>query len=371
MDWETFWDSADTKLPGQIAIYGAQMVAVSVYYAIKTLYKNCRILSFIVSEATGNPFEIDQIPVVTLQEFEKQDIKILIAVPENHHEGIRSELEKKNLMDYICIDSIGESALMKRYYTKTGTFRVLQGLKDIGGVKSATEMENYSASVSVFLSKFYKDRPLTNKIQFPAWVHPIQAGAALTDERVAVLCDNQGDNISIKNGNYCELTATYWIGRHVEADYLGLFHYRRVLDITEEDFSYLNENKIDVIMPYPTIHNPSIENHHRRYLKEKDWDVMIQALWDCAPAYAAAVPKIFAGQYFYNYNILIAKRHVWKAYCDWLFPILACTEELSDPKGCERADRYIGYLGENLTTLYFMYHSQDLNIVHTGRMMLT
>ena len=57
-------------------------------------------------------------------------------------------------------------------------------------------------------------------------------------------------------------------------------------------------------------------------------------------------------------------------YCDWLFPLLSRVEELSEPKGSERADRYIGYLGENLTTLYFMKNKDRLKIAHAGRLML-
>ena len=98
---------------------------------------------------------------------------------------------------------------------------------------------------------------------------------------------------------------------------------------------------------------------------------MLRALRECEPDYADALPDIFAGRYFYNYNMFLAKDTVWKAYCDWLFPILKRTEELSVPKGSERADRYIGYLGENLTTLYFMYHKDDLKIAHVGRILLT
>ena len=68
-----------------IAIYGAQMVAVSVYYAIKTLHPDWEIVSFIVTSREGNPANIDGVPVVTLQEFDRKDVQILIAVPENFH----------------------------------------------------------------------------------------------------------------------------------------------------------------------------------------------------------------------------------------------------------------------------------------------
>lgn len=377
MNWEAFWNSEfseQTEQSGQIAIYGAQMVAVSVYYAIRKLYKNCRVLSFIVSSAFGNPKEIDKIPVRTLKEFTETEVKVLIAVPENYHEAILAELAQRNVKNYICIDSKGEAALMRRFYRKTGLFQVLhepgRELAALSNISRWQKGKKGLASVSVYMSKFYKDKPLKRQQQLPSWVHPIQAGAALTDLRISALCDNQGDNISLKNVNYSELTAAYWIGKHGQDEYLGLFHYRRILDIGEEDFYRLKSDNIEVILPYPTIHYPNIGEHHKRYLEDEDWNAMLQALEECAPAYRAAFPDIFSERYFYNYNMLIAKQHIWKDYCEWLFPILERTEELSSPRGWERADRYIGYIGENLTTLYFLYHRKDFNIAHTGRLLL-
>ena len=39
--------------------------------------------------------------------------------------------------------------------------------------------------------------------------------------------DDDGDNISDKNKNYCELTGIYWLWKHVKDDYIGIVHYRR------------------------------------------------------------------------------------------------------------------------------------------------
>lgn len=44
-------------------------------------------------------------------------------------------------------------------------------------------------------------------------------------EEIGFAGDNTGDNISLKNPYYCELTGLYWMWKNVEADYLGLLHY--------------------------------------------------------------------------------------------------------------------------------------------------
>ena len=65
---------------------------------------------------------------------------------------------------------------------------------------------------------------------------PIQVGKALHPELdLGFQCDNTGDNISEKNGSYCELTALYWAWKNLkDVDYIGLCHYRRYFDLTEE-----------------------------------------------------------------------------------------------------------------------------------------
>lgn len=343
-----------------LAIYGAQMVAVSVYHAIKNLYPDCSIVSFIVSNREGNPDFIEDIPVVTLQEFNRRDVQILIAVPEYFHEEIVVSLEEKGIRNYVCIDCEKEAELMCRFYEKTGQIQAL------GSFPQGTD----KAELFVGMSKFYGDKKLKGTYSIQDWVHSVQAGAALTDIVMDSLRDNRGENISVKNVNYCELTVMYWLGKHISSEYIGLFHYRRMLDVKEEDLYRLRTGEIDVILPYPTIHYPNIQEHHKRYLKESDWNTMVEALKEVSPEYFKYFSKVFEGQYFYNFNMFVAREQIFKDYCNWLFPILTRVEELSNPQGSKRADRYIGYMGENLTTLYFTVNREKLNIAHTGRRIL-
>ena len=99
--------------------------------------------------------------------------------------------------------------------------------------------------------------------------------------------------------------------------------------------------------------------------KEKDEiEIIIATPENVQPEYADYIPEVLKQKYFYNYNVILAKKNILREYCEWLFPILERTEKLSVPKGRERADRYIGYMEETLETLYFMKNADRLNIVH-------
>ena len=148
-------------------------------------------------------------------------------------------------------------------------------------------------------------------------------------------------------------------------------HYRSILELTEDDILRLADNDIDVILPYPMPYEPNMEEHHRRYLKEDDWEAVREAVRESRPEYAEVFEDILKQKFFYNYNIIIARKEILAEYCKWLFPILERVEKLSVPRGEERSDRYMGYIGETLETLYFMYQKERLNIMHAGCKFLT
>lgn len=358
----------------KIFIYGAKSIALGVCRAIQILYPSYQVEGFLVNSLNGNPSILANLPVRTIDEVvstisdeEKLNIHILVATPENIHKEIISVLEENGFRQCTCVTSRIESDLMERYFDGIGVF---SSLHEFQKGSEASRLEVYSA-------KFYKDVALQGFYVVPQWIVPIQVGTELTDKCVAGCKDNNGDNISRKNVNYCELTALYWFWKNRlmkkevdKADYYGLCHYRRMLDVSEDDILRLKENDVDVILPFPMLHEPNAFEHHTRYVKDSDWEAMCKALIELQPEYYAAMEEIFSQPYLYNYNILIAKPEVLTEYCEWLFPVLERVEELSEPKGWERSDRYIGYLGENLLTLYFMYNKDKYNIVHTGRKML-
>lgn len=362
-----------------IIIFGAQAIALGTYNAIKKLYPERKVLCFLVSKRGINASELGGLAVEEIDSFsaslslsEKVAIEVWIATPEPVMLEIEALLEEYGFCDYKRVTSGLFAELMEGYFADNESFLPLSILP-----MTAPEEESVgkacAKAAQVFMAKFYKDKQLTGTYHIPEWVTPIQVGSALCQERVADILDCEGDNISQKNVNYSELTALYWMWKNKleksaadDGKYYGLAHYRRMLDVSEADIARLIENDIDAVLPYPMPYEPNIHAHHERYLKEIDWNALLQAMEELQPEYAKAFPEILGQEYMFNYNIVLAKKDVLRDYCRWLFPILERTEELSVPKGCDRADRYIGYMGETLTTLYFIMNKEKLKIVHAG-----
>ena len=55
---------------------------------------------------------------------------------------------------------------------------------------------------------------------------PVQVGSE-GKEDLGYQRDNEGENISQLNPAFCELTGLYWAWKNLDADYIGLAHYRR------------------------------------------------------------------------------------------------------------------------------------------------
>ncbi len=392
-----------------LVIFGAQGTALGAYEAIHNLYPIRNIRCFLVTERGDNAEYLSGVPVLELETFanslsteEKEDLEILIATPENMMPEIETSLESHGFFCHVRLTSSRWSELMHCYCAGEKDFMPLRALP----------VGYHRANMHVFMAKFHKDKELSARYGLPEWITPIQVGAVLSPRRVANILDCDGENISAKNGNYSELTALYWIWKNrlrCPADgigvhpsdraeerpsgglgggssarpgsapsgstgnaYYGLSHYRRILEFTEDDVLRLVDNGVDVVLPYPMPYEPDIEEHHRRYLKEEDWKAVRRAVWELQPEYSKAFPSVLEQKYLYNYNIILARKEVLAEYCEWLFPILSRVEELSVPRGKDRADRYIGYIAETLETLYFMYHAacqpaeNRLNIMHAG-----
>lgn len=361
----------------KLSIFGAQGYALGAYEAMTALCPQRPVRFFLVSKIGYNANTLRGVPVREIADVageispdERRKIEVIISTPENVQTEIEEILEDFGFTNHQRMTSARWDEMMKLYHTKLGRFRPL----------STLPIGNMLPFIRIFMAKHEKDSTLNVEYEIPEYVVPIQVGAAISKTRIASVRDDIGDNISNRNVNYSELSALYWIWKNklgnidrtdVGRQYYGLMQYRRIFDLSDDDMLRLMDNDVDVLLPYPMPYDPNINEHHKRWIKDSDWDVMLAALRELHPDYADYFQEVLSQEFLYNYNLILAKKAVLFDYCDWLFPVLMRTEELSDPKGDERADRYIGYMGETLLTLYFMKNSERLNIVHIGCRLLT
>lgn len=195
---------------------------------------------------------------------------------------------------------------------------------------------------------------------------PIQVGASLTTKVLYPLTDNIGENISERNYNYCECTALYWAWKNrwvKDLEYIGLRHYRRRLVISQEQLASLKENKIDIVLMEPT-YIADIQGHFSACTKnENDWFVLKQTIEKCQPNYKETFTRLEKQNFLCQCNMFVMRRDLYDTYCEFLFSILMEVERYYLVR-IDRKDRYLGYLGEVLLSLFVMHNSNDLKIAY-------
>lgn len=189
---------------------------------------------------------------------------------------------------------------------------------------------------------------------------PLHVGSA-GKASLGYLRDDVGDNISDKNTNYCELTGLYWAWKHMEADYIGLVHYRRYFSkgylkkhiLQQPDVEkYLQ--KADVILPkkrnyfIETTYNQYIHAHH-----EEDLLQTRKILTEQYPSYVAKYDEIMQRTSGHRFNMLLMKKDILDAYCTWLFAVLNELENRLDISAYSAYDaRVFGFVAERLLDVW-------------------
>lgn len=222
---------------------------------------------------------------------------------------------------------------------------------------------------------------------------PVHVGAAGSGIRLPIQRDDEGENISIKNDRYCELTAQYWAWKNVDADYYGFMHYRRhfafreipnpvglggvtVLPRISEEYKDkigLRDNEIyaclrdyDMILPTPvdasswgTLSN-EVQFAALSNLHEKEFDLTCQTILELYPQYADAVDEFRNGSKAYWYNMFVMRKEIFQDYSKWLFDILFHTEFKVDfTYFSEQETRTLAFMAERLLTIYVMKYIKD------------
>lgn len=204
---------------------------------------------------------------------------------------------------------------------------------------------------------------------------PLEVGAALRDKDLGFLTDHTGLNISLKNKNYCELTACYWIWKHSKANIVGLVHYRRFLskyriNVSQKYFLSVNKAKKilknhDIILPeviYWKNYNVAEAYDHGSGFK-KDLDTIKDIITRHYPEYTDTYNKILSGHKGSYCNVMVCPKNIYDLYCTWLFDILFEAEKRIDIRNYTESEARIwGYLSEILLNVWVEHN--NLKIYH-------
>lgn len=210
---------------------------------------------------------------------------------------------------------------------------------------------------------------------------PIQVGAAYNED-LGYLKDSDGtDNISVKNPQYCELTALYYLWKNEkDFNYIGLVHYRRWFFASITDFLLGNPlavkkiekimEEYDVILPFHRgVRNMTVreqfEYNHPVEAFDKCKDVVLTNF----PEYKDAFEEVENTRYLYPYNMFVMSKQCFEQYMEWLFAILFKLELVLDISKYDAYNqRMFGFLAERLMHVWIVknkYKIKEMMVFNT------
>ena len=167
---------------------------------------------------------------------------------------------------------------------------------------------------------------------------PLQVGADGKEKITDYEQDNIGDNISSKNPYFCELTGLYWAWKNLDADYIGLSHYRRHFSLSKKLPKEVNEriekvlnykevskilDKVDIILPNKRkYYIENLYSHYKHTMYIEPLDKTGKIIEEKYPEYIEEFKKLQKRTSAHMFNMFIMKKEILNDYCKWLFYIL-------------------------------------------------
>lgn len=217
---------------------------------------------------------------------------------------------------------------------------------------------------NIFVIYHQPGTPLDNKV-----LKSIAVGPRKDEFSKEFYRDDTGDNIAEKNSFYNEMTAIYWVYKHMNefkgVDHFGFAHYRRLFAFNGKKKAYvmkdivnkltdisqekLNEvfKQYDFVVPRPS-HYKSVQDHFEKSHNKEDLRSLIEVISNVAPEFYEDAVEYFNQDKEYLYNMFIFSKEDFKVYGDFIFKVLGeFTKDFDEKKRL--------YVSERLTGI-FVYH---------------
>lgn len=214
---------------------------------------------------------------------------------------------------------------------------------------------------------------------------PIHVGKSGKND-IGYIGDDTGDNISLKNNNYCELTALYWAWKNLEANYIGLCHYRRYFSIKNVLSRYQNKkDKFKLILEKDDVKNlledydvivskkrnyyiETVYNHYKNAHYESDLLEVENIIKNKYPEFLESFEKVMNQKTLYLYNMFIMDKEKFGEYCEWLFSILFELELKVDTSSYDSYQiRVYGFISERLFNVWLLnrkFKIKEINVIN-------
>lgn len=223
-----------------------------------------------------------------------------------------------------------------------------------------------------------------DKIKEDGVYKPIHVGKALSSLELPYQGDDCGDNISVKNKSYCELTGLYWAWKNMKGvRYIGLCHYRRYFNVKNKSLFSTNlkikttsmfSSEIiedltpeilgnhDIILSEPTVYPYSLRVDYSYAHLSEDYLVLKQVVRELYPDYLESFIEIMEmNNKLSHYNMFYTKWDIFDNYCSWLFCLLQEVEtRINISEYNDIQARIYGYMAERLLNVYV--HKNKLKI---------
>ncbi len=200
---------------------------------------------------------------------------------------------------------------------------------------------------------------------------PVHVGAS-GKESIGYQRDDEGENISVLNPFFCELTGLYWAWKNIHADYIGLVHYRRHFSSNPHSKDIWNNvlkksdikedlGKIKVFVPtkrrywIETLYSHYKHTHHIIQLDETR-----KVIDEQCPEYLESFDRICKRTWGYMFNMMIMENTLLDQYCTWLFSILFELRRRLGEEGLSPFhSRYYGRISEIIFNAWLDHKLRD------------
>ena len=207
----------------------------------------------------------------------------------------------------------------------------------------------------------------------------LHAGRALGED-LGYIGDDTGKSISELNRYLNEMTAAYWIWKNTTHDFIGIAHYRRFFssksgnkfkpeNILTAEQAIRQLRQSDMIVSYEENY---VYNQYGFLINDTGRQITSTAVMLTKsmmklhqPEYVDVFDYIMGSNSLYRCNMMVTRKYVFDAYCEWLFSfLLPAHQEFMDMMPIERFNvnqkRVFGYLSERLMNVWLLKNNLRL-----------